>query len=186
MKYLNLSKYSPKSKLSTAGSRGVSYVEMVIYVAILAVLFVLVINIATSMLSSYRQIKLSKNITIASVTLMERLVREIQNAKSVDQVGSVLGTNPGKLVLNTTDSAGTPKVVEFYRSDLTLRVKEDAVDVGPLTASDDSVDSIIFRLIDTGFSEAVKIEVTLSSSLGSASTTKIFYDTVILRGSYSN
>src|SRR3989338_5502326 len=94
--------------------RGFSLVEMVFYTAILAVALVAVMQTLVVIVRSYGVLRASQRIEQEATASMERMVREIRDASNVDDAGSVLGSSPGELLLNTTDAAGTAKTVEFY------------------------------------------------------------------------
>ena len=171
-------------RLRNMKRRGMSLVEILIYTAILAVLFVLVVNTVLTMAKSYTTLRLAKQINLAAATSLERIAREIQNAISVDQVQSVFGTSPGSLSLNTLDPVGNPKTIQFFIEDGALRVREDGVDTGPMIGTKVTVTNLTFSYVESGPSEAVKIVMSLQTSLDDKIKTATFYDTIILRGSY--
>ncbi len=164
--------------------KGFQLVEMIIYIALLVVITMAVVNTTTLILRSYQSVTASRNIQIGGMTALDRMTREIRNATSVDSAQSTLTTSPGQLTINSTDDAGTAETLQFFVSNSLLRVKENGVDSGPLLPSSVTVTNLIFRLIDSGQSNAVKIEMTLQSGSGSALKSSNFYATVVLRGSY--
>jgi len=163
---------------------GFSLVEMLIYIAILSFLLVIIINLLSGLLTSQRNLKSAKNIENSGIYGFERMVREIRDAKNIDTSNSQLNTNPGVLVLNTTDENNVDRTVEFFVSNETLHIKENGVDLGPLTPKNASVTNLIFRSVDTANSEAVKIEFTAESGSGQFYKQGNFYSTAILRSSY--
>ncbi|GEM_PF-216145 len=163
---------------------GFSLVEAIIYIGLLILILVAVVNMILLMGRSYTYLKLSRHIQTSAVTALDRMVRDIRNAQSVDVGQSTLGTSPGILTLNTTTSTGTPQTLQFYVSGGTLRLKQNGGDVGPLTLPDVTVGGLIFRRITTGISQAVKIDLTLQTGVGSSVHSANFYGTAILRDSY--
>jgi hypothetical protein len=115
---------------------------------------------------------------------MERISREIRQSKSVDVVNSTLGSSPGVLQLNSTDSAGTSMIMKFSVLSGALNIYKDNVLIGNLLGQKVSVTSLIFRRVITTNGEAVKIELTLQITSGNVTRSENFYDTIILRGSY--
>ncbi|KKU67935.1 MAG: hypothetical protein UX89_C0010G0014 [Parcubacteria group bacterium GW2011_GWA2_47_16] len=164
--------------------RGFSLVETIIYTGLLVLILVAVINMMLLMSHSYNYLKLSRHIQVSAVTALDRMVRDIRNAQSVDVGQSTLGTSPGILTLNTSTVSGTPQTVQFYVSGGGIRVKQDGVDIGPVTLPDVTLTNLVFRQITTGISQAVKIELTLSTGVGPAARSANFYGTAILRDSY--
>lgn len=163
---------------------GFSLIELLVYLAVFATALVLIVGTALGLSRAYGGVANLSRIERDGVGVLERLTRESRGAESVDMVGSVFGVNPSKLVLNTTDDAGAARTVEFFISGSALRVKENGVDGGALTGNKIVVSSFVAQRIATGRSEAVRVELSLQSGAGTASTTKRFYATTILRNSY--
>lgn len=170
--------------LPLKASVGFSLIEMIVYISLLTVIMVSVVNMLLVMSRANSFYKVSRHIQSSAVFALDRIVRDIRNAQSVDLIGSTLGASPGVLILNTTQATGTPEIIQFYVSAGALRVKQDGGDIGPLTLSDVSVQNLVFRHINTGISQAVKVELTLSSGAGSFARSANFYATAVLRDSY--
>lgn len=161
-------------------TRGFSLVEAVIYVGLLTLVMVSVVGMLVGMTRSYRYLKLSREMQSSAVSSLDRMVRDIRNANSVNVAQSTLNTSPGVLVLNTTTSTSSVQTLKFYVSSGVLRIMQDGGDIGPLTLSNSTVTNLVFRQISTGESQAVKIEMTLLTGTRSAN----FYATAVLRDSY--
>lgn len=165
-------------------SRGVTLAETIVYTAIFALLFMIVVSGLVQLSRTYKTLGVSRATTLSSASLMERMVYEIRQANDVDQVNSVLNTSPGKLVLNTILS-GTPTTVEFYIATSTVAMKQGGVSLGSLTHASTTVDSLVFRLLsNSNTSKAVRVEAQMTASYGGYSKTTKLYNTIILRGSY--
>lgn len=164
--------------------RGFSLVETIIYIGLLILIIVAVVNMLIGMSKAYGFMRLSTHIQTSSIDSLDRVVREIRNAKSVDVANSTLGTSPGVLTLNSTDDAGNAMTYQFYISGGVLRMKQNGIDQGPLTLPDVTVGNLVFRKMTTGVSQAVKIDMTLTAGSGSMTRTAKFYGTAILRDSY--
>ncbi|MBI2097384.1 MAG: hypothetical protein HYT46_00385 [Candidatus Vogelbacteria bacterium] len=163
---------------------GYTLLEAIIYIAILAGLSVLFINLLFTMVRAYTQFQLERNLTSSAALGLERLVRETRQATSANSLASTFNTNPGKLVLNTVDSGGLPTTVEFFLTGSTLMVKAGSGQAASTTAKNVNVDNLIFRQISTVNSSAIKIEMTLTAHRGATARTGKFYSTAVLRGSY--
>ena len=172
----------PKGKISNR--RGMSLVEILIYIFTLVILISVVVSSLFSFTRSYRSIQSAQTIERSAMTALERMVREIRDSLSVDSSQSVFNAGDGVLTLGTTDDNGAATTVQFFTSGQRVHVKEAGVDVGALTASSARVTSLIFRLITEPQAKAIKIEMTIESGQGSGYKSKPFYTTVVLRGSY--
>ncbi len=169
------------SELGT--NSGFTLVETIMYLLLLVLLLAVVIGLILSLSKTYKVIQATKNIETSAVFSLERMTRDIRSATSVTTGQSTLGTNPGVLTLNSTDSSGAALTIKYYLSNNVIKVDENGSYVGPLTLSGVTVSNLIFRLSTSTNSQAVKVEMTLQSSSGSATTTSDFNTTVELRGS---
>ncbi len=161
---------------------GFSLIEMLVYVAILASIAVVVVNVAVVLAESYGTLQATRNINISAVTALERVVHDVRVSKNVDVGNSTLGSHPGRLTL--TRATTTPTTSEFYLDNGILKVREDGVVAGSLTNDNTSVTNLVFRHVVSGSIELVKIEATLESTVGTTTKTENFFDSIILRGSY--
>ena len=162
--------------------KGISLVETIIYLAIFTIVSILVINSFVTVMSSFVTTRTNRDILESGINSLERISREVRQAKSIDVVNSDF-TN-GILQLNSTDSVGNPTVIKFSKNGDQLDAYKDGSLVGNLLNQDIIINSLIFRRISTSQSEAVKIEMTLQDTRGKNHKMKNFYDTVILRGEY--
>ncbi len=161
--------------------RGFSILEMLIYIAILVLLLAVIMNMVVSVVRSGRIINALRNVENSAVVSLERITRELRQAESINVSLSTLGSNPGRLVLEGTDEAGSPRTVEFYLSLGRLFLKENGVDVGALSQSDAQVSSLIFRRFAGPNAEGIRIEMTLESGTSTHYRSKKFYSSAILR-----
>lgn len=164
--------------------RGYSLVELIIYMALMTVLLAGVVQSTLLLTQGYRNVKAVRNIENSAIYSMDRMVREIRNAKSVDGSQTTYNSAAGSLKLNTTDDVGTAQTVRFYLSGGKLMLQRNGADIGPLSVSSANVSSLIFRLISTSTSQAIKIELTVESGTSTAYFTKNFYETATIRGTY--
>lgn len=164
--------------------RGFSLIEAVVYIAMLSAVLVLFAGIVLAVSGSYAKHAVLRSMDVAGITAMERMTREIRGASSVDAAGSTLGVTPGVLSLNRALPAGGSSKISFQVTGQNIQVKVDNADQGTLLPPEVTVSSLIFRQIDSGKSQAVKIEMSLAGSIGNATSSGSYYSTVILRGSY--
>jgi type II secretory pathway pseudopilin PulG len=156
--------------------QGFSLLESLIYIAILSTMTVLVVNVLLITSRSYNSLKISRNINNSIITSMERMTRDIKSASDIVTAESTFDTDSGRL---TVQSSAT--ITEFYLSDGVLRVKENNIDIGPLTQQVSLIDSLTFRLFDSGTTKGVRIEMTMSVDYKNITKTKKFYSFAVLR-----
>ncbi len=161
--------------------RGFTLIEILIYTAILAIIFILVVNSLSIVIKAFNQGRVAIKINNSAETAMERMTREIRFAYGVDAASTLDHLVLNSYVLGTE----TPTTVEFYIDSGKLMIKEGVSPAGQLTSSDLSVTNLGFRQITTSsMSKAVKIEMTIEDSSGNYQKTEDFYNTIILRRSY--
>ena len=164
--------------------RGFSLVEVLLYAGLFSLLLVSMVGMIIGMSRAYSYLSFSKRIQTSAITAVDRMVRDIRSAESVNQSQSAFGVSPGVLTINTTAMASSSQTIQFFVSSGVLRVKSGGVDVGPLTLPGVTVSNLIFRHMNSGISEAVKIELTLTVGTGPTMRTANFYATALLRDSY--
>ncbi len=164
---------------------GYSIIEIIVDLAIFVTLSVLVINSFIVVLASYNATRSNRDLLESGSTTMERISREIRQAKNVDVVNSTLNSSPGILQLNSTDSGGTAMLMKFsIGTGGVLNVYKDGTLIGNLLGQNISATSLIFRRIVTTNGEAVKIEMTLEDLASKTHKSENFFNTIILRGAY--
>ncbi len=171
-------------KLQT--DKGFTLMEALIYVAIIALLTVVVVNTAMVMTVTSAKARLKQNILGEGGVSLERLVREIRLADSVDVSGSTFGVHPGVLKLNTIIGASdeTSTTREFYLTGNTLMMKEGSDDAVPFTENI-NITRLVFYHIDTATtSKAITIEMTAEDTVRKLTESRTFYTTSVLRRSY--
>jgi hypothetical protein len=164
--------------------KGTSLVETVVYTSLLAVLATVAVTSLLLLNRSLQNIVISRIVDDASQEIMEKVIREIRFANSVDVAKSTLSVNPSVLVLDSTTSLGVPTEVEFSLSGNTLVIKRDDVLLGPLTPNQVEINEVIFDHIVTPESEAVKVSIVLIGQKNAVYIEERFNTTVVLRGSY--
>ncbi|KKW13873.1 MAG: hypothetical protein UY54_C0026G0006 [Parcubacteria group bacterium GW2011_GWA2_50_10b] len=166
-------------------NRGSTLIETVIYIFIFALLSGVMASALFSITRSYAIIESSVTLETTAETALERIVRETRNSLSIDAVESVLGSSPGTLVLNTTDENGAAATLAFSLSGEAVRVKENGIDIGPLSSGKARVTRLLFTPVNTVNSSAVRIEMVVESGQDANYKSKIFHTSAVLRGSYA-
>lgn len=160
--------------------RGYSLVEAVFYIAILSLFFILIINAIISFTRPYRDIVALRFAETSGLDSMERITREIRAATSVDTGNSTLGSSPGVLTLIST-YGGVSTTTKFYLDGGVLKLDVNGSYLGPLSSSKTSVTNLVFRKADNSRSSLIKVELTVSATVGTATKTKKYYSSTILK-----
>ncbi len=171
--------YDKGGRNKQSSRRGFLLVEMLVYISILLISALIVVISFLSLRSVFGQARANHILTQAAETSLERMAFEIEDAITVDAVQSVFGNDPGSLTI--TGDAGTRT---FYISGTQLRVRENAVDAGPLTPAGVSVESLIFTHYQNTHTEGVRVSLTLRIENQFVSTTRTFTTMTLLRNSY--
>lgn len=164
-------------------TRGYSIIEIIVYLALFAVLTIAFVNTLIISMKSFSEIQINRDLISGGTGAFERMTREIKNATSINTGASTFNTSPGVLSLNTTDSGGSAKTVLFDVSNNSLRLSENGTVTGNLLNPNINVTNLVFKQITTGAGTAVRIEMTIQNTKG-LSIKENFYTTAILKGSY--
>ena len=156
---------------------GYALLELLFYISFFVVLCLLVIDAMVVMAGSFRETTINAE-WAQSGNIMERISREIRGAVSISTL------NTTDLILNTKDSGGGNKTVEFSLSGANLQLIENGTLTGNLNTPKIVVTGISFSQITTTQGKAVKVFLTLRSTDDSLNRVKNFYDTIVLRGIY--
>jgi type II secretory pathway pseudopilin PulG len=159
---------------------GFSIIEIIVYLAIFTALSVVVINSFIIILSSFSSIRTNQNLLDSGSVAMDRISREIRQAKNIDVANSITDT----LQLNSTDNSNNNIVIKFMKVNNALNLYKDGNLIGNLLAPNIILNSISFDRITTANSEGVKIKIILHDSRDKTNKTESYYDTVVLRGGY--
>ncbi len=159
-------------------------IELLVYTFILVLLLSAIMYALIAISGLYRSIKSATVIKAAAQVTLERMVRDIRAASSVDIPNSVFNASPGQLTLNAFDDADATTTTRFNLVGDIPHVAEDGVDQGPLASDAVRVTSLIFRPIASAKSSGIKIEMQIESGSGKDYRAETFYSTAVLRGSY--
>jgi Tfp pilus assembly protein PilW len=160
-------------------TRAFSLVEVLIYVAVTVLVSLAGVLTYLSLDSALLRHATERSVNHAAQVALERISRELHSASTVDTLSSVLGVSPSVLVL---DAGATTTMFSVTGS--TLMLTQNGVVLGPLTS--DSViveDFTVNRYVGTS-TELVRVGITLSAETKAASTTRTYYTSAVLRGSY--
>lgn len=158
-------------------NKGYSLIEMVFYTSIFAILTIAIINSLVTMTKTFREASVQTDLKQGS-SIMERMSREIRKAYNIAAISST------SLTLNSRDEGGASQTIAFALSGTNIEFSKNSLVVGNLNTSKVLVTSLSFTQITTTRGKAVKIDLSVQSNQDSASRTKNFNNTVVLRGDY--
>ncbi len=172
--------------VSAHKSRGMSLVELVIYMAMLVVLLSAIIQSVLILSTHYRGVRNTRDIEDSAIAVFDRLVREARSADDIVTASSTFLVSPGAVALLSTDATtGQSTTTRFFVSNGKVRISENGIDLGPLTKESVSVLGFTVYQITSSNSKGLKIELSLQADEATpAIISKNFYTTVVLRGTY--
>ncbi len=156
---------------------GYTLLEIIFYTIFFAAISIAVINTMITMTRAFKETTVQAEL-LQGGNIMERMSREIKQANNINLI------TMNDLKLNTTDTEGANKIVEFSFSDPNIRLLENDVFIGNLNTQNITVINLAFTQIDTAKGSAVKMLLTVKSNRDSQNRTESFYNTIVLRGNY--
>ncbi|PCI29211.1 hypothetical protein COB55_02600 [Candidatus Wolfebacteria bacterium] len=164
--------------------KGITLVEMLVYVGILVLVLGVIINSFIVLSNSYLTIRTTQKLHGAGLSAVDRINSELRGGVVLDDVNSTFGSHPGKVSITTAVGTTTLSVDELYIENGILVLDSDSTREGPLTPSDIIVSNLVFTRIDTSNGVAVKYDVTFEYVGVSATTSMTLHNTVVMRGAY--
>jgi Tfp pilus assembly protein PilE len=158
-------------------TRGYALLEFVFYIVFFSILSLLVINTMITMTKSFRETSIHSELMEGGV-IMERISREVRQAIDINTITATT------LKLDTKDSGGADKIVDFVLSGTDLQYLEDAVLTGNLNTPNIEVTALSFTEVTTATGKGVKVSLTVRSTNDLLNRTSDFYSTTVLRGNY--
>lgn len=158
---------------------GYSLVEMLVYLAVLILVMFAGVTTYLSLDTVIVRNQTERTLTSSAQMSFERVVHEIRTAEAVNTGASTFGVSPGVLVL--TNGATT---TTFSISGSRLIVSRDGTEIGPLTSDDVVVEDMTFTRYAGAVTDMIRVSLTLSANSKSASTTRTYYMSAVLREGY--
>lgn len=171
---------------SVSSRRGFSLIESIIYVSILAVILVVIVNTILISIRAFSEARVTQKITAEGRTAMERMLRSVRLAHTIDTANSILATTTGTLALTTvTSPADATEITRTYSLSSGTVMLQDAILPRPLTSGVEITELAFYAVSNTSTtSEAVRIQMRVRDTVGRFTDEKTFYGTATLRGSY--
>lgn len=163
-----------------ANTKGYSFVELIVYMAIFALISLVIIKSLVTSLTIYAQSQTYRKLQGQGELVMKRITRELRQASTVNTASSTFNSATGVLSITGKDTSGVSQTVIFSATSTAVQVSVNGVS-SPLTAGQVAPNSLIFRQVTTSTGTAIKVELQLKTTSGYALTAP-FYTTVLLRG----
>lgn len=160
-------------------SKGYSVIELVVYITLFVLISVVVIQSLIFVMKTYANARSFRTLQQNGELVMERITREVRQASSISVASSVFGSSPGTLTVSGTDTVGVPYTDIFSVVSGAVQLSVNGV-TSNLSSSEVTVSNLTFWNITTTSSEAVRIQLSLTTT-NIPIVTKSFYTTVILR-----
>jgi type II secretory pathway pseudopilin PulG len=166
-------------------SKGLTLLEVVVYVSIVAIIFVIATNTFLIISNAWGHARVKRNIATQGHVAMERILYEVRLAHSIDTVGSTLGSSPGVLDLDTIANPSDPTETTrtFSISGTTLMFQDGVSPAVPMTTGVE-ISNLVFYSITTPNSEGVRVEIIVEDGVGRFEDGRKFQGTAMLRRSY--
>ncbi|MES2985928.1 MAG: hypothetical protein V4686_02270 [Patescibacteria group bacterium] len=162
--------------------KGLTILEIVIYLSMLSVLCVVVISSLMSLFKSYSVIKLHQNIETSAIQVLDKMTRDIRDSGEVVLGQSSFGVPQGSVAVNVVTNSVTD-TYRYYSENNIIKLSKNDVYLGNLTQNGVYVNSFLAYYINGTSTQAIKIELNLQATprYGTSTINKYFYTTVQLR-----
>lgn len=168
--------------LHSRRQRGYTLVELIVYIAIAAVVLLAIVSAVEYAYVFYRQLTVGPRVDQAGAAAAERIIRDIRTGSSVDLTESTFGVPLGELTITAGDGATTSK--KFYVDSGELEYQEGSADPVALSPADMYVSRFLLNYLSTGESQAVRFELELTYPTDAGTSTRSYTGLAILRHSY--
>jgi len=158
-------------------------IEMVVYVAIIAAVFALMLTGMISLYNASQTARTSRALNLSAATTLERLSRELRDGSSIITASSTLGSSPGILVIETDNASTTGGTFTFSLSGGKVYLT-DSTGAKALSATEVNVSELTFWHATGTNGQAVRARITVEPVASSSVAARTFYSSTVLRESY--
>lgn len=157
---------------------GFTLVEMMVYLALLIVISISAVVALISFSDALQSYRTNQLLVRNGIAVLERFQTDVRSAQDVDVVNSTLGVSPGALRVltgaTTTDFTVNGSVITVATNGVPQELTRNTV----------TVDALEFNVYENVVTEMVRMQVTLTATVGATTRTQTFTTAVVLRGSY--
>lgn len=149
--------------------KGLTLIEILIYIGLVAMVLVVSVSYAWSIIRDQHKQQLEAEVNYVGDFAIEKIIYNTQRAQSFG--ANVYNTHPGKIVLNY---ASDPQItVDTYTKEITLgdqtitirklRLAEVGVETNDLTSDHVNVTNFVITNLSTAGAQTVKVDLTVSA-----------------------
>ena len=156
---------------------GYTLVEVLFYVALFAILSVVLLDVLIMMTGLFMKTMVNSDITQGSI-ITENISRELKQADD-------FSFSSGILVVDTKDDSNNDKTITYTFSNSNIQITDSVRgNLGNLNTPNVSVVDFDVITINTLKGKAAKINMTVRSNRDPENNTEDFENTIVLRGDY--
>lgn len=147
----------------THNKNGFTIVELIIYIAVFAILITTITLFALSFIEAATKSRIKKEVTLGTYSAMKAMVYEIKRANSVYTPTSVFGSHPGQLSLETSQELPEGEqatYIDFYLDSDRLYLKREGQNPQLLISENLKLTNLEFEYL-ASTPESVRIDLTL-------------------------
>lgn len=148
--------------------RGVSIIELIIYVALASVILLAMGTFTIDVLLGRQKVAVIDKQKQTTRVAWDRMNREIERAIGINVGSSTFGSHPGVLSLIEPDAANNPTV--FDVSSGRLRMTQGANPAIFLTPANITVSNLTFTNLSNGTTYTVRVQFNATANLASGNT----------------
>jgi hypothetical protein len=160
-------------------NKGFSLVEVLVYISILTLVLSIIIGSLITMAQIQERVIAGKAVDRSAVVALDRLLREVRLSDSVDTINSVF--NVSESILSVEREGVSGPLMFYVLNDVFYLEKEG--ETYRLINENVTVENFFVKRVNSGESEAVRVNLVLSYPYSDGSVEQSFYVTAILRGS---
>lgn len=143
-------------------SQGSTLIEMLIYIAVVAMVLSSLVLFSISIVSSRSKTYVVQEVQANTRVALAILSQKIRASNGVDTSTSQFGSDPGKLTLFMSDPSKNPTVFDLDQDDGVLRITEGASLPVTLVSDEVKVTHLMFtNLTGSSTHENIRIEMTV-------------------------
>ncbi|MBI3486297.1 hypothetical protein HY025_05170 [Candidatus Daviesbacteria bacterium] len=157
---LQIKKLILNSQLLTLNSKGFTYIEAILYIAIVTLMMNALVSFAWNIINNNARSSTQQEISSQGRYVSERILYEIRNASDLNAGTSTFGTNPGTLSLAETVSANNPTIITVTSGKATIKL--GAATAVNLNSNDTTVTNLVFTNNTSADNKTKNISFTLT------------------------
>ena len=174
--------------LSFKNQKGLSLIEVIVYVALLGFVLTLIANFLIQITSAYRTLDQKREAASNARLILETLRNSIEAAREVYAPTSAFNRDLGQLSLVSAEGAGAghaTRYIDFWIDNGRLWIRREGSADETISSARVQVSKLYLERIMQGFGrEAVKITLVIDPLNTRVSESVTLHSTFVLRGSY--